>query len=279
MRLLRHIIDALDLSIYSYVKPGAVHRFSLQDDDLHKYIRALTSSIHTYLSAVELGELVARGNLSFPSLGIGRLINQSISSSLRWIDRIYTAELHLTLLPSVTAISYALAIDKTAPLTTFRRAILNILSSSSVKDSLDIYHIIKDLPIFTPIISELGITEGYLRVNSINLHDLYITLGRKLPSINVLVNKLDVIAGMSNKFLKTYYEISDYNIASVAAYIDGLEKVFGIQIKVDLTKGRTAINELFKIDKDLKSKGKDFNELIPLLNISILLSLCILETN
>ncbi len=279
MRLLRHIIDALDLSVYSYVKPGAIHRFSLQDDDLHRYVRVLTSSIHSYLSAAELGELVARGSLSFPSLDIGRLITQSISSSLRWLDRIYTVELHLTLLPSVTAISYAFAVDKAAPLSTFRKAILNILSSSSVKDSLEVYNIIKDLPVLTPVISELGITEGYLRVNSMNLYNLYITLGRRLLPIDVLVNKLDIIIGMSNKFLKTYYETLDYNIASVAAYIDGLEKVFDTRIKVDLAKGRTAINELLKIDKDLKSKGKDFNEMIPLLNISILLSLCILESN
>lgn len=277
MSILQRIIEALDLSIYSYVKPGTIHRFSLHDIDLHRYVRIVTSSLDSYINAIELGSHVAKGLLTFPTLNVGRVITRSIVTSMRWLTNSLSAEFHLIMIPSTIALSYSIIVSGQSFINTFKKAVINIMRHSGVKDSIEVYSVIKDITPFNDLMSELGITEGYIRVNSLSLYDLYSMLGKKSRSLNVLVSKLDIIISMSSRFVKIYNEVGDYNLATVATYVDGLERIYGIPLKLDISRGRVTINELYSVDREFRSKNMSFNDLIPLLCLSVLLALCSLE--
>lgn len=277
MRILQYLMEAMDLSVYSYIKPGAVHRYSLQDQDLHRYVKTVSVSLNSYLQAYSLGESLARGSSGIQSINLGRLVSQAISASFSKLSAKSVVELHLALIPTTTSISYTLSIDRGVNLNTFRRAFTLVLTHSDVKEVLEVYTALRKFDRYERLLTEMGISEGVIRTNSLNLRNLYVALGRKVVPLSTLTDRQDVIVGMSGKFVKTYEETYDYNLAAISSYIYGLEALYSISTKSDLLKGRDALNELYKLDKEFRSKGYDFNDLIPVLAASTLLSLHMLE--
>ncbi|MCS7108050.1 MAG: hypothetical protein RMH77_06290 [Sulfolobales archaeon] len=277
MKVLQYLVEAIDLSVYSYIKPAAIHRYSLQDQDLHKYVKTLSVALNYYLQAYSLGESIAKGGLGVSSANLGKLISQTIAASFSKLSAKTVVELHLMLIPTVMSISYVLSVERTMNLNTFRKASALMLTHSDVKDALEVYAVLKKFDKYERILAEVGISEGIIRTNSMNLRTLYLALGKRVSLLNTLVDRLEVIIGMSNRFIKTYDETYDYNIATVSSYIYGLESLYGISLKPDILKERNFMNELYRLDKELRSKGYNFNDLIPVLTASTLLSLFTLE--
>ncbi|MEM1982350.1 MAG: hypothetical protein QXZ63_01635 [Sulfolobales archaeon] len=277
VKILQYLIEAVDLSVYSYIKPAAIHRYSLYDQDLHKYVKTVTVALPSYLHASNLGESIAKGGIGIPTANLGKLVSQAISTSISKLSTNTIAELHLMLIPTAVAISYALSIDRSINLNTFRKAIGLIFTYSEVKDALDIYAVLKKFDKYQRLLAELGISEGVIRTNSMNLRNLYLALGRKVLPLSILVDKLDVIVGMSNRFIKVYEELYDYNLATISSYIYGLESLYNVSFRSDLLKERNVMNELYRLDKEFRSKGYNFNDFIPVLSTSTMLSLCTLE--
>ncbi|MEM4428176.1 MAG: hypothetical protein QW036_05445, partial [Zestosphaera sp.] len=86
--ILRGLVDSVDLAVYSYVKPGAPHRYSLRFKDLRPYVALLTSALKNYLRSAELGASVATGSLGFVNIGLGALIRDSIQDSISYLKRV-----------------------------------------------------------------------------------------------------------------------------------------------------------------------------------------------
>ncbi len=276
-KVIQYLIEAIDLSVYSYIKPGALHRYSLYDGDLHKYVKTVTTSLSLYAQACSLGESVAKGTLGMPSTNLGKLISQAISTSLSKLTSNTVVELHLMLIPTTLTISYVLANERAMNLNTFRKIITSILTYSDVKDAVEVYSALKKLDRYERLLVELGISEGVIRTNSMNLRSIYMTLCRKITPLSMLVDKLNVTIGMVSRFIKKYDETYDYNLATIASYIYGLETLYNISFKSDLLKERNTMNELYRLDKELRGKGYNFNELIPALCVSTTLSLSSLD--
>jgi hypothetical protein len=277
VRVFQCLVEAIDLSVYSYVKPGAVHRFSIHDLDTYKYVRTITSALDTYLQSITLGESVAKGVIGFPSAGIGRLVSQAITSSLSKLGVNVVVELHITLIPTVIAASYTLINEKQLSLSTFRKALTNMLTYSDVNDALELYGVLKKLDKFSKVFEDLGLTEGVIRTNYMNLRGIYQVLGRQFRPLTALVDKLDIIVGMSNKFIKVYEETYDLNLATISAYIHGLENIYGLSFKITTSKQSNIVNELYRLDKEIRGKGLNFNDMIPILCASTLLALLTIE--
>jgi len=277
LRILQHLIEALDLSVYSYIKPGSAHRYSLYEPNLHRYVKTFTSSLGNYQQAITLGESIAKGLLGFPSANVGRLITQSVSESISRLSNQSVVGMHLVLIPVTLAASYTISSDGGLNLSTFRKALTNVIRYSKVTDALDVYSALKKCGDYYAILEELGISEGFIEINSMNLHDLYTYIGRRDVLLNILANKQDIITGMALKFVNSFVELRDYNLATVLSYIEGLERVYGIVVRYGDVRSREFINELFKVDKDFRSRGLDFNQLIPILCASTFIALCIVE--
>jgi len=277
LRVFQCLVEAIDLSVYSYVKPGAVHRFSIYDLDTYKYVRTVVSALDTYLQSVTLGESVAKGVIGFPSVGIGRLVSQAITSSLSKLGINTVVELHITLIPTVIASSYTLTNEKQFNLSTFRKALTTMMTYSDVSDALEVYGVLKKLDKFSKVFEDSGLTEGVIRTNHMNLRSIYQVLGKHIRPLTTLVDKLDIIVGMSSKFIKVYEETYDLNLATISAYLHGLENIYGLSFKITTTKQSSITNELYRLDKELRSKGLNFNDMIPILCTSTLLSLLTIE--
>jgi triphosphoribosyl-dephospho-CoA synthetase len=277
LRVFQCLVEAIDLSVYSYVKPGAVHRFSIYDLDTYKYVRTVVSALDTYLQSITLGESVAKGVIGFPSVGIGRLVSQAITSSLSKLGINTVVELHITLIPTVIASSYTLTNEKQLNLSTFRKALTTMMTYSDVIDALEVYGVLKKLDKFSKVFEDSGLTEGVIRTNHMNLRSIYQVLGKHIRPLTTLVDKLDIIVGMSSKFIKVYEETYDLNLATISAYLHGLENIYGLSFKITTTKQSSITNELYRLDKELRSKGLNFNDMIPILCTSTLLSLLTIE--
>lgn len=276
-KTLQYLIEAVDLSIYSYIKPGAPHRYSLHDEDLHKYMKTITTSLSLYAQACSLGESIAKGVLGTSSANLGKLISQAISASFSRLTSNAVVELHLMLIPTITAVSYVLTNERMMNLNVFRKIITSILMYSDVKDAVEVYSALKKSDRYERFLIELGISEGVIRTNSMNLRNMYMALCRKVVPLSTLIDRLDVTIGMVSRFIKKYDETYDYNLATVASYIYGLEALYNITFKLDVIKERNVMNELYKLDRELRGKGYNFNDLIPVLCVSTMLSLSSLE--
>ncbi len=277
MKVLQYLVESVDLSVYSYVKPGAPHRYSIHDQDLHKYLKTVTTSLNTYIQAINVGESIARGSLGIPSANLGKFLSQSISSSFSKLTSNAVVELHLMLIPATIAVSYTLTSERVMNLSTFRKTIMSLMMYSDVKDTLELYSTLKKLGRYERLLLELGISEGVIRTNSMNLRNMYILLSRKVLPLSMLIDKLDVVVGMAGRFIKTYEETYDYNLATVSSYMYGLEALYNISFGQELFKERGIMNKLLKLDKEFRGKGRDFTELIPALCVSTLLSLSSLD--
>jgi len=277
LKVLQYLMDAVDLSVYSYIKPGALHRYSLHDQDLHRYVKTITTSLSTYIQAVNLGESIAKGLLGIPSANLGKLISQAISTSFSKLTSNAVVELHLMLIPTTIAVSHTLTSERTMNLNTFRKTLTSMITYSDVKDALEVYSALKKLDRYEHFMIELGISEGVIRTNSMNLRNIYLALSKKVIPLSTLVDKLDVIIGMVGKFIRTYDETYNYNLATVASYLYGLEALYGISFKSEILKERNIVNELYRLDRELRGKGYNFNEFIPTLCVSTLLSLSSLD--
>jgi len=237
----------------------------------------VVSALDTYLQSVTLGESVAKGVIGFPSVGIGRLVSQAITSSLSKLGINTVVELHITLIPTVIASSYTLTNEKQFNLSTFRKALTTMMTYSDVSDALEVYGVLKKLDKFSKVFEDSGLTEGVIRTNHMNLRSIYQVLGKHIRPLTTLVDKLDIIVGMSSKFIKVYEETYDLNLATISAYLHGLENIYGLSFKITTTKQSSITNELYRLDKELRSKGLNFNDMIPILCTSTLLSLLTIE--
>jgi len=274
--VIRALIESTDLAVYSYVKPGAPHRFSPYFKDLHLFVLTLTSALEAYLDGIEAGSSVAEGRLGFTNLKIGDLIRDALRYSSRRLGSRNIPEYHLVMVPAAVASAYALKSGTKNLIEVFRKGLNDVLMFNNISETIKVYESLRNYGgRYSTIIEGLMLTPTKIRLESISIHDLYSEVGRKDLVLNCFTKKLSTLISASNTFASNYLKHGDANKAAVMTYGELAEELLNIRL-LSYLEGRS-FTDLLKLDKKLHSTGDSLRHLVPLLCFSIFLGLLLMR--
>ncbi len=276
LSIIRALMESLDLAVYSYVKPGAPHRFSPYFKDLHSFILTFTSALDIYAACVEAGFSVAEGRVGFTNLKIGDLLRDALRFSSRRLGARNIPEFHVVMIPAVIASSYAMKLGGRNFIENFRKGLNDALLFNDVSETIKVYESLKSYGgRYSSIIEGLMLTPTKIRLESVSIHDLYDEIGKEDPVLNYFTRKLSTLISSSNIFVNTYLKYGDANKAAVITYGNLVEELRNVRILNYLEK--KSFTELLKLDKEMHSKGISLQYIIPLLCMSIFLGLLAMQ--
>ncbi|OYT47972.1 MAG: hypothetical protein B6U85_03825 [Desulfurococcales archaeon ex4484_42] len=271
INILKALIDGLDLSIYSYVKPAAPHRFSTHFTDLHTYVKAVTDALGEYVKAIERGFRVAEGRLGLDRVGLGELIRSAISSSAKNLHLRGVHNLHLILLPVVITASYAYKLEGKSSnfINRFNRGLKDILLYTSTQEVLKIYNALRTHEgVFKELLTRISITPGRIESEGMNLLDFYSELGTVDRTLKFFARNYVAISRYGQKYVNIYVKTGDYNLATIQVFTDIALDVANVKLPI-APEGMSNIVKSLKIDRELIRKGLDLSDIIPILTSSI----------
>ncbi len=276
LSIIRALMESLDLAVYSYVKPGAPHRFSPYFKDLHSFILTFTSALDIYAACVEAGFSVAEGRVGFTNLKIGDLLRDALRFSSRRLGARNIPEFHVVMIPAVIASSYAMKLGGRNFIENFRKGLNDALLFNDVSETIKVYESLKSYGgRYSSIIEGLMLTPTKIRLESVSIYDLYDEIGKEDPVLNYFTRKLSTLISSSNIFVNTYLKYGDANKAAVITYGNLVEELRNVRILNYLEK--KSFTELLKLDKEMHSKGISLQYIIPLLCMSIFLGLLAMQ--
>lgn len=261
------LVEALNIAIYSYVKPAAPHRFSTRFKDLEYIIFTVTSSLEIYSQAFDVGLSVSTGKETLLTSGVGRLIHNSLAKSYRRLGAKAYQALNLVLVPSSIAIAYA---SRHKPfVNSYKRILLSILE---IDNSKDVSMIVEGLRQFygeaSLILSDFGITSGKVVSERITIGDIMSALGTRIRELSYFLKKMDNILEAGSFFWKLVSSGHEPNEAAVKTFLK-LASTDYSRLST-LTDANQKI--LYELDKELTSRGVDLSYVVTPLTLAILIS-------
>ncbi len=258
--LLTVLVEAHELSVYSYVKPGAPHRYSTRFKDLHTLFVNLTSSFEVYERAAKLGEDVARGRSGFPNIRIGELLSEALQMAEARLGAGTDPMIHIMLVPITVAVSYSVRMSDRIDGALIRRAISDILNYSDVSESLRIYESLKTVGgRYSALLDEIMITPTKIRVESLRPADIFAEMSMKEPIFSLLGRRLSTLISVSKRFIELETGEVSTNAAAVEAFS---ELVYGVTGKKLRVYGDADIVKALKYDRELEKNGVDLSPFI-----------------
>ncbi len=271
-KVIQALIDAVDASVYSYIKPGAPHRYSSATDDLHQYVASVTSALNEYVKAVESGLNIAKGRLGLNNSGFGSLINEALKDNRKSMGTAPLPEMHIIMIPTVLAASYAIGIKGRLELSEFGNALRGITMYGSERDSLSLYEALRNAGgDVGRALALTSITPGRIRTEGLTPYDILEEVGSKYPILRYVTRRQGRITELAEKFIKDRLEGVSLNNATVKLYALLLEETCGVKVN-PIVKGKEEFMKLLRLDRDLRRRY-DLKGLIAVLSAPVFIGL------
>ena len=277
LKLIKALVESADLAIYSYVKPGAPHRYSMKFRDLHSFVRVVTSALDTYSRAVDIGEGIAKGRMGFTDSNVGSLIRKAIQESTHALEEALLPEYHVIMIPAMISASYTVKLKGAMTVDYYRKGVKSLLMFSKVEDTIALYEALRSCRGEAGrAIGLVGITPGKIRTERMTVLDLLSEIGKHQKFLQFYVKKHGEITELALRFVKQYLDIGDYNLASAQTYARLLESLAGVRVNPEI-KGKDDFMKLLKLDNDMHRKGMNMLLSLPLLNEALFVGLLTME--
>jgi len=272
-QVLRALLEAVDLAVYSYIKPAAPHRYSLKFKDLHSIVASITTSLRTYLKAMDEGYEVASGRYGFTEVSIGTLIKDAIQENAYAMRGQSNPLMHMVLIPASMAASYTLKLKNFLATDAYLNAFKSIIMNANPQETHKVYDALRNTPNDLRRAVELsGLTPGRIVVENITLDEFIRILSKHHKHLELISLKHNLIVEASNTFLKKYTDTGDLNLATVVTYKYIAEAFHDIKFTPEL-RSREDFKKLLELDSELHSKGVDLSFVIPYLTEAVFISL------
>jgi len=255
------------MAVYSYIKPGAPHRFSARFKYIEDYLLTLTSSLDIYGQAYEAGLGISSGRETLLTIGLGRVVQAALARSHKRLGSRARQSVNLVFIP--VTVSVACSLKQQNFVGSFKRMVRSLLQVDDPKDTVALFEGLRMYCGEGPVLAERGLTQSRLISERITVGELLELLSPRVRELGFLTRKLNTVleVGFSIKtFLEKGLELND---VLVRAYVE--------LAKVEVGEPFSGLKEveqrvLYEIDRELIKRGRDLSYLVVPLALALLLS-------
>lgn len=278
--LMRNYVRSLYLTIYSYIKPGTIHRFALTHEcELLMEVGSLI--VPQVLNVIERGSMVGRGEISIPSMKLGEIIADALKEA-RIVTTKVPHDFIVAALVTIAGASYTLAMHRKPSISNLKQAGIRILRGSTWQDAKFILKSLKSYcSTILSVLDELGLSERRIEYERINLEDLFTILASRMKSYYYILERSSEPVKVAEVFLETYEKTGNVQRSVISAYLELLE---GLSISKDLYNQIKRIknsnlsfkelgHELIKLDQEFRKRKYNFDYLLIPLFMGIFMGL------
>jgi hypothetical protein len=261
------LVESVEMAVYSYVKPGAPHRFSTRFRYIEDYLLTLTSSLDTYGQAYEAGLGIGSGRETPLTIGLGRIVQTALARSHKRLGSRARQSVNLVFIPVTVSVAYSLRQQNFVG--SFRRMLRSLLQVDDPKDTLALFEGVRTYCGEGLVLAERGLTQSRLVSERLSIGELLEVLSTSIRELNFLTRKLNTVLEVGST-IKTLVEKGlELNDVLVRAYLE--------LAKVEVGKPFTELKEvelrsLYEIDRELTKSGRDLSHLVVPLALALLLS-------
>ncbi len=271
-------LSVLHVSLYSYIKPGAPHRYSL-DNKPYEYMNIGLGLTSLLWDIARDFQRLSRGEIGLPDIRLGSRIDQALRTSLARYGVLPPLDLVFSIVLSASTMAYGM-VKREESVSGYKKVFDDILMASTTRDSIELFESLRRLGYHREVeLLELnGISRNSIEVHGYRLPDIFSVLEKEYvffryasPYKRTVTEVAGAIAGeydnsrnLNNAVVRGYLELM-LRESSMREYVDRIRKIIDLKI----TRTRNGLKELYSLDKELRGKGYELDNLIAPLILAV----------
>ncbi len=272
------VLSALHASLYSYIKPGAPHRYSL-DNKPYEYMNIGLGLTSLLWDIARDFQRLSRGEIGLPDIRLGSRIDQALKTSLARYGVLPPVDLVFSIVLSTLTIAYGI-VKREESVAGYKKMLDDVLMASTTRDAVEVFEALRRLGYHREVEAlELnGISKSSIEVHGYKLPDIFSILEREYVFFKYASPYKKTIIEVSEAIATEYENSRNLNNAVIRGYIELLLKENLLKeykgrvrkiIELKLTRTRNGLKELYKLDKELRGKGYELENLIAPLILAV----------
>ena len=270
----RALLEGCHIAIYSYIKPGGVHRLRIDPSASHMMSSCI--SITEYIiKAIELGQRVRRGELAATGLDLGKLFGKALREAYRWTSYHPYPDIIVPTITNALILSYVEPDSIIRESGDLRRALSLFIGSTRWRDVREFMNALNSIgrSDMNDHLRNSGLTYSQALIEEVSLDEAFRILGSRWPGFLASSSRETILFDLVKKAMEYYRKYRDGNNTAIALYLDIVGNRLPNWAKEEVRKafeqGLMASKEgskiLFQLDLRLRKHGLGFEEYIPLL--------------
>ncbi|WP_048162965.1 hypothetical protein [Thermogladius calderae] len=270
------------LAVDTPIKPGGYHRLRVDLESVSLVCNSISVS-DLVNEATSIGERVRRGDLSLPSVELGRFLNKALREAFRWCGRVYPSLI-------VPSLLYAFSLGYTGTESILRdhaqvkRVLENLLSANrpgDIKTFLDALRSVHRTDMLDHLAST-DLTGVTLISSTVSFSEVFRVLSSKWPAFTLLDTHEFPVIGLLKNMLNYKKRFKSAEASILATYLDLITPRIPVNLRgavrelveKDLA-SREAAKRLLEVDAEVRRQGFSFNEYVE--ELAVLTFLAIYE--
>lgn len=270
----RALIEGCHLAIYSYIKPGGIHR--LRIDPSASYMMSTCISIIEYaMRVIELGQRVKRGGLAATGLDLGKVLGKALREAYRWTNYHPYPDIIVPTITNALILSYVEPDSIIRESGDLRRALSLFIGGTRWRDVREFMNALSSIGRndMNDHLRSTGLTYSQALVEETSLDEVFRILGSKWPGFLASSSRETILFDLVKKAIEYYRKYRDGNNTAVALYLsivlDKLPKwakdIVDKAFEEGLMASKDGSKLLFQLDLKLRKQGISFENYTPLL--------------
>lgn len=272
------VLSALHASLYSYIKPGAPHRYSL-DNKPYEYMYIGLGLTGLLWDIARDFQRLSRGEIGLPDVRLGSRIDQALKTSLARYGILPPVDLVFSIVLSASAIAYGM-IKREESVTRYKKLLDDVLMASTPRDSVEVFEALWRLGYHREIevLESNGMSRSSIEIHGYKLPDIFSVLEREYTFFKYASPYRKTLAEISETIATEYENSRNLNNAVVRGYIELVLREDSLReyrdkirkiVELKLTRTRSGLKELYSLDKELRGKGYKLENLIAPLILAV----------
>ncbi len=272
------VLSTLHTSLYSYIKPGAPHRYSL-DNKPYEYMNIGLGLTGLIWDIARDFQRLSRGEIGLPDIRIGSRIDQALRTSLARYGVLPPVDLVFSIILSASTIAYGM-VRKEESVAGYKKVLDDVLMASTTRDTMEVFEALRRLGYHREVeILELnGISRSSIEVHGYKLPDIFSILEKEFVFFKYASPYKKTITEVSEAIAAEYENSRNLNNAVVRGYVELVLREDSLReyrdrirkiVELKLTRTRNGLKELYNLDKELRGKGYELENLIAPLILAV----------
>ncbi len=270
----RALLEGCHLAIYSYIKPGGVHRLRIDPVATHMMSSCLGVSEHI-MKAIELGQRVRRGELAATGLDLGRLLGKALREAYRWTSYHPYPDVIVPTITNALILSYVEPDSVIREAGDLRRALSLFIGGTRWRDVREFMNALSSIgrEEMNDHLRSSGLTYSQALVEEVSLDEAFRVLGSRWPGFLASCSRETILFDLVKKAMEYYRRYRDGNNAAIALYLDMIgnrlpgwaKEMVDKALEEGLMASKEGSKILFQLDLKLRRHGVSFGEYTSLL--------------